>query len=182
VTVMQPRIPEPLDGITSSQDSILLLNKNKINMDSLDSVKFAGDEEIVLTAGSSITHPSNKVIFMNSVHQSDKKETKQLLLVHLIQDGSISFEIDTTCDAIYNLVAHVVTVHSNPRPLQVQIVNGGTRVNHEINIPYTKGYRDTTEEIQIKLHAGLNNIRFYRQHGLGLTIEKFVFTPADKAL
>lgn len=178
VAVMQPRIPEPLDGITR-QDSILLLN-NKINMDDLDSVKDAGDEEIVLTAGSSITNTSNKVIFMNSVHKSDKKETKQL--VHLIQDGSISFEIDTTCDAIYNLVAHVVTVHSNPCPLQLQIVNGGTRVNHEINIPYTKGYRDTTEEIQIKLHAGLNNIRFYRQHGLGLTIEKFVFTPTDKAL
>lgn len=177
VTKMQPRCPEPLDIRKVSALTKQSLDWYKMD-DGLDSTvrhDACGGNILVLEAGSSITHGSNnKVIFMKSIHQQ--------LLVHLTEDGSISYEIKMNCDTVYTLVVHVVTVHSNPSPLRLQVVNGESKADYVIKIPYTKGYRDTTVGIEIELYAGMNKLRFYRQSGLGLTIEKFELTRLEKSL
>lgn len=171
-TGMRPRFPERL--VAKTQDK----SRNNSKIYGLDSDSDACGGQIVLTAVSSITHASNKVIFMNGVQQQENHGSKSI--VHLIEDGSVSYEISLNRDTVYSLVAHVVTVHSNPSPLRLQVVNEESKVDYEIKIPYTKGYVGETEKIQIELRTGLNTIRFYRQSGLGLTIQKIVLNSGHK--
>jgi len=118
-----------------------------------------------------------KVIFMKSFLQGADGGGGAGGQIHLREDGSLEYQVNADRTGTYLLHARVVTVHADPRPLQLTLTNGGSAKHQEIEVPYTGGSWAETRPIQVELTEGQNALRFYRTEGLGLTIKEFILTP-----
>lgn len=177
------RVPEPKITITGGGEDVIrqvYKESGKGKELQIERTTDSHGQRIILPVDSSVRsgNHTNDVIYMRSYGPTKGIGTKQQ--VHLVGNGSITFELMLKTSTVYYLQARIVTVHDNQQPLRLQVTNSNhSAASYDIPIPYTKGYWDMTEGIQVRLNAGRNRLCFYRQNGLGLTIQEFLLVPAN---
>jgi len=133
------------------------------------------DHQIIIPASAFHipTMKNGNVILMQSSEQGEK-------LLHLRENGTVGSPLMIERSSSYLVYARVVTVHSNPAPINLIFADDISETNLEIKVPATGGYWATTDPIRVYLKEGLHQIRFCRNEGLGITMKEIVFSPAEQ--